>query len=115
MISGIHCIIYSNKSDSDRAFFRDIFQIKNIDIGDGWLIFGLPASELAIHPAETTGSQEVFLLCDDINDFISEMQKKKVQFTPIQKLSWGLLTRITIPSGIQIGVYQPLHLRPNLS
>ena len=41
MISGAHSIIYSTNPEADRAFFRDVLELPNVDVGDGWLIFGL--------------------------------------------------------------------------
>src|SRR5882724_2378180 len=49
MITGVHTIIYSKDSEADRNFFRDIIKLTNVDVGHGWLIFGLPPSELAVH------------------------------------------------------------------
>ena len=48
MIIGAHFLLYSTNPDADRAFVRDVLEFKSIDVGHGWLIFGLPASELAV-------------------------------------------------------------------
>ena len=48
MTTGIHLIIYSKDAEADKAFFRDILKLTNVDVGQGWLIFGLPPSELAV-------------------------------------------------------------------
>ncbi len=50
MIIGAHSIIYSRKPEADRAFLRDVLRLPNVDVGNGWLIFGLPPAELAFHP-----------------------------------------------------------------
>ncbi len=42
MIIGAHSIIYSRNPDADRAFLRDVLGLPNVDVGDGWLICGLP-------------------------------------------------------------------------
>lgn len=42
MIIGAHSIIYSKNPDADRAFLRDVLHLTNVEIGGGWLIFGLP-------------------------------------------------------------------------
>ena len=55
MITGAHAILYSRKPDEDRAFFRDVLKLPNVDVADGWLIFGLPPSEVAVHPADQSG------------------------------------------------------------
>ena len=50
MIVGAHSIIYFTDSEADRAFLRDVLNLPNVDVGDGWLIFGLPPAEVAVHP-----------------------------------------------------------------
>jgi len=52
MIVGSHVIIYSRDDAADRAFLRDVLKLPYVDVGGGWLIFGLPPSEVAIHPTE---------------------------------------------------------------
>jgi hypothetical protein len=36
MISGAHVIIYSTDPEADRAFFRDVLKLPNVDLGEGW-------------------------------------------------------------------------------
>ncbi len=112
MIIGAHAIIYSKDPAADRAFFRDVLQLTHVDAGEGWLIFGLPPAEVAVHPADQSGGQELYLLCDDVEAFIQEMTRHKISCTPIQSQSWGWLTHITLPGGGPLGVYQPRHARP---
>jgi catechol 2,3-dioxygenase-like lactoylglutathione lyase family enzyme len=78
MITGAHSIIYSTNADADRDFFRDVLQLTNVDVGDGWLIFGLPPAEVAVHPSEKDDIHEFYLMCDDVEAFIAEMEKKGV-------------------------------------
>ena len=51
MIVGAHSIIYSKNPEADRAFLRDVLKFPSVDVGHGWLIFGLPPSEVAVHPS----------------------------------------------------------------
>jgi hypothetical protein len=44
MITGAHSIIYSTNPEADRAFLRDVLHFPNVDVGGGWLIFGLSPS-----------------------------------------------------------------------
>jgi hypothetical protein len=71
MITGGHAIIYSQQADDVRALFRDTLGFNSIDAGDGWLIFGLPSAEVAMHPTEGPSHHELYLLCDDINERFS--------------------------------------------
>ena len=66
MITGAHMIVYSANGDADRAFLRDVLGFPHVDVGQGWLIFALPSSEIAIHPAEKGGEHEIYLMVDDI-------------------------------------------------
>ena len=112
MIIGAHSIIYSKQPVADRSFLRDVLGFPNVDAGDGWLIFGLPPSELAVHPAEENDVHEFYLLCDDVKTFIADMKKRKVTCEPVQSLGWGLLTQLRLPGGGRLGVYEPRHARP---
>ncbi len=112
MITGAHSIIYSVDPEADRGFFRDVLKLPNVDAGHGWLIFGLPPAEVAVHPASKNDRHEFYLMCDDINAFIAEMEKNKIETTEVQNEDWGLLIQITLPGGGKIGVYQPKHARP---
>ena len=58
MITGSHTVVYSSDPDADRAFFKDVLKLTNEDVGEGWLIFGLPPSEVAVHPSETNDVQD---------------------------------------------------------
>jgi hypothetical protein len=112
MISGAHVIIYSTDPPADRAFLRDVLKFPHVDAGDGWLIFGLPPAELAVHPSDQNDKQELFLICDDIHAFIKEMERGGIKYSEIQNPGWGQITHISLPGGGQLGVYQPAHARP---
>jgi hypothetical protein len=112
MISGAHAIIRSVDADADRAFLRDVLQLPNVDAGGGWLIFALPPAEIAIHPADANDVHELYFMCDDVDAFVAAMQTRDVACTPIQNAGWGLVTRVTLPGGGSIGVYEPRHVRP---
>lgn len=112
MIVGAHSIIYSTNPDADRAFFRDVLKLPNVDVGGGWLIFGLPPAELAVHPSEKNDVHEFYLMCDDLNAFILGMRAKGIACGEVHMQPWGALTHITLPGGGKLGVYQPRHARP---
>jgi hypothetical protein len=112
MIIGAHSIIYSESPVADRAFFRDVLGLPSVDVGGGWLIFGLPPAEVAVHPAEKNDVHELYLMCDDVELLVSEMKKRKIACGPVRDQGWGLLTEVTLPGGGKLGVYQPRHARP---
>lgn len=111
-VIGAHAVFYSKDAEADRAFLRDVLKFPNVDVGHGWLIFGLPPSELAVHPGDQGGTQEFYLMVDDIKVFIAEMKAAGRSCEALSEQRWGSLTRLTCPSGMKLGVYQPKHARP---
>ena len=109
MIHGAHVIVYSKDPEADRSFFRDVLKYESVDAGHGWLIFALPPAELAFHPSEQNDVHELFLMCDDVQAFISQMKGNNVQCSAIDEQRWGSITRLTLPGGGKLGVYQPKH------
>jgi predicted enzyme related to lactoylglutathione lyase len=112
MINGGHVIVYSADPEADRAFFADVLAYPHVDAGGGWLIFKLPPAEVAMHPAAGAAAQEFFFMCDDIDATVQEMTAKGVEFPhPITEERWGRLTRFRLPSGGELGMYEPRHPR----
>lgn len=112
MLTGAHMILYSKNAEADRAFLRDTLQLPNVDIGAGWLIFALPNSEVAIHPAEGDAKHELYLMCQDILAFVGAMKRHGIECSPVSHEPWGLLTQLRLPGGGRLGVYEPRHARP---
>jgi hypothetical protein len=112
MITGAHSIIYSKNPEADRAFLRDILKLTKVDVGHGWLIFGLPPAEVAVHPSDKNDQHEFYLMCDDIKVFATQMKKNGIACGPVDDQGWGLLSQLTLPGGGKLGVYQPRHARP---
>src|SRR5262245_25797408 len=112
MIIGAHSIIYSKNPDADRAFLNDVLKMPNVDVGGGWLIFGLPPAEVAVHPSEENDVHEFYLMCDDVEALIAEMKKHNINCGPLHNQGWGIVTQIILPGGGKLGVYQPRHARP---
>jgi catechol 2,3-dioxygenase-like lactoylglutathione lyase family enzyme len=112
MIFGAHVIIYTKDADADRAFIRDVLGFSHVDAGGGWLIFGLPPAELAMHPTDGAGSHELYLMCDDVEKFRAEMAGHGVPTGALQEQRWGVITDVALPSGAKLSVYEPRHPRP---
>ena len=113
MITGAHAIIFTKHADAVRAFVRDVLELPSVDAGDGWLIFGLPAAELAAHPVADGSHHELYLMCDDIHATVAELRGRGVEFSrPISDERWGLVTAIKLPDGGELGLYQPKHPTP---
>ena len=99
-------------SDADRAFLRDVLGLPNVDVGGGWLIFGLPPAEVAVHPSEKNDVHEFYLMCDDVEALIADMTARGVGCGPVHDEGWGVLTHVILPGGGKLGIYQPRHARP---
>jgi len=109
MISGAHVIVYSKNAQADRAFFRDVLGFQSVDAGDGWLIFALPPAEAAFHPSDENGVHELYLMCQDLKAEIASLAKKDVKCSKIEEARWGSITKIPLPGGGKVGLYEPKH------
>ena len=114
MITGAHAIMYSEDAQALRDFFRDVLEFDAVDTGNGWLIFALPPAELGVHPTEGSGGRhELYLMCDDINATVKQLEGKGVEFIrPVEDAGWGLMTAMRVPGGGELGIYEPRHASP---
>lgn len=109
MISGFHGIIYSKQAERLLEFLKDVLKLPSVDAGGGWLIFAAPPTELAVHP-DKSSHHEFYLMCDDIEATTCQLKNRGVSLAmPIADRGWGLVTRLRLPSGDEIGLYQPKH------
>jgi hypothetical protein len=120
IVNGAHLLLYTSNPEVDRAFFREVLEFKHVDVGHGWLIFRLPPAELACHPlGDGAGQQQhgghamlgavLYLMCDNVRGTVAALAAKRVACTEIEEEPWGLRTTIRLPSGGEIGLYQPKH------
>jgi catechol 2,3-dioxygenase-like lactoylglutathione lyase family enzyme len=108
MIFGSHIVIFSADADADRAFFTETLGFDHVDAGGGWLIFGLPPAEAAVHPADSAGA-ELYLMCDDLAAEMRRLTDQGVQCSAVEQAGWGSITKIRLPGGGEVGLYQPTH------
>jgi catechol 2,3-dioxygenase-like lactoylglutathione lyase family enzyme len=106
---GAHVIIYSKDAAADRAFFRDVLGLRSVDAGHDWQIFALPPAELAVHPADESVGHELYFMCDDLDAEIAALREKSVGCSEVQEARWGSVTKIQLPGGSEVGLYQPKH------
>ena len=109
MISAAHVVVYTKDAEADRLFFRDVLGFKSVDAGHGWLIFSLPPGEAAFHPSDENGVHELYFICDDLDAEITSLAKRGVECSPVQEARWGSITKMRLPGGGAIGLYQPKH------
>jgi len=108
MISGAHVVLYSKNAEADRTFFRDVLGFKSVDAGHGWLIFALPPAEAAFHPSEESG-HELYFMCHDLKAEMASLAKKGVKCSKVEEARWGSITKMALPGGGNVGLYQPKH------
>lgn len=110
MINGVHALIFSEDANGVRAFFRDVLGFASVDAGHGWLIFALPPAELGVHPADGDAHHELYLMCNDLEATIGQLEKRGVEFSqPITDAGFGRVTRFRIPGGAELALYEPTH------
>lgn len=112
MIFGAHVILFSTDAVADRAFFDEVLGLASVDAGDRWLIFALPPAEVAVHPAEAAAPNELYFMCDDLTTEIKTLANKGVRCSEVEEARWGSVTRIRLPGGGEVGLYQPKHPSP---
>jgi len=109
MIFGAHIIIYSRDVEADRAFFRNVLGFASVDAGHGWLIFAMPPAEAAFHPSDANDIHELYFMCEDLNAEMAALAEKGVRCSDVQEARWGSITKIQLPGGGKVGLYQPKH------
>lgn len=117
MIFGAHLVLYSADAEADRAFLADVLGFDSVDAGGGWLIFALPPAEVAVHPALAGGTVppagspngELFFMCEDLEAEMRALAGRGVVCSAVEEARWGSITKITLPSGAEVGLYQPKH------
>lgn len=108
MIYGSHVILFSSDPDADRAFLAEVLGFEHVDAGGGWLIFGLPPAEAAVHPAEAPAA-ELYFMCDDLAGEMRALEEKGVRCSAVEEARWGSVTKVRLPGGGEVGLYEPRH------
>jgi hypothetical protein len=108
VIFGAHVLLFSRDPAADRELLANILGSRAVDAGDGWLILALPPAEVAVHPGNTPGG-ELYLMCDDLMAEIDALAHRGVVCSEVEDAGWGRVTKIPLPSGGEVGLYQPRH------
>ena len=112
MIKGMHGLFYTPEAEAARTFISEKLGLPQVDVGHGWLIFGVPKAEFGVHPGEDA-HHEISFWCDDIDATMKELQDKGVSFTsPVSDEGFGLVTTFELPGGVQVVLYEPRRPQP---
>ena len=112
MIIGTHIMIQSKDEKADRAFLRDVLKFPSVDAGGGFMIFGAPSTDIAVHESDKNNAYQLYLMCDDVEAFIADMRKRNIACASPANQGWGTMTHVSLPGGGKLHVYQPHHKRP---
>ncbi len=113
MIRGVHTMFYTAEPEALRAFIRDKLGFPFTDVGGGWLVFDLPEAEMGCHPADTpdgelSGSHSISFYCDDIEETVSQLKRRGVEFTDeVSDKGYGLAIHFKVPGNFEVELYQP--------
>lgn len=116
MIRGMHAMFYSSEADALRAFLKDTLGLAGTDVGGGWLIFDAPEADLGVHPTENndppSGTADISFYCDNIEDTVTELKKRGVEFTQgVEDHGYGLVTYFMVPGSFKVQLYQPRYTK----
>ena len=109
MLTGAHIVVYTKNPEADREFYKEILALRSVDAGEGWLIFAVPAAEVAFHPHQENDKHEMYFMCDDIKAQVATLKKKGLRVGEISEQRWGTLASLSLPGGGSIGLYEPKH------
>ena len=116
MLIAAHLIAFADDADAARRFFSDVLGLPSVDAGDGWLIFAMPPTELAVHPGGGWGEREGAAAVPGLRRHREHgrgAREKGVEFTDeITREDWGLVTMLKVPGHGEVGLYQPTHASP---
>ena len=112
-VGAVHAIMYSSDAEATRAFFRDVLELDFVDAGGGWLIFALPPAELGVHPTDGPPKHELYLMCDDVDATVAELEAKGVSLSrPVSDEGFGRVAYLDVPGLGDLGLYEPHHPTP---
>ena len=116
MIRGMHAMFYSSEAEALRMFFKEKLGLPATDVGGGWLIFDAPEADLGVHPTEgsepASGTADISFYCDDIQQTVSELTARGVEFThEVEDHGYGLVTYFKVPGSFKVQLYQPRYAK----
>jgi hypothetical protein len=109
-------LLYTPQAEEVRLVLRDVLgweYVEDVASSPGWLIFKLPPAEVGVHPTDGPTSHEMCLMCDDLDSTMRELRAKGVKFRgdPVEE-TFGIVTTILLPGGLEMLLYQPTHESP---
>ena len=115
MIIGMHTMFYSSEPEALRAFIRDKLGLEWFDVGDEWLIFKAPETDIGCHApdnATPSGTHHISFLCDDLEATVAELSSRGVEFLDQPAdAGYGRRAHFRMPGDLEVELCQPYYRR----
>ena len=115
-IVAAHMLFYTPEPEALRTVLRERLgwpYVESNDPPDGWQIFALPPSEVAVHPSDGDTKHQIAFMCDDLERTMDELRAKGIEFRcEPEEESFGITTTMLLPGGVEILLYEPRHQTP---
>lgn len=73
----------------------------------------MPPTELGVHPTDGEPHVDLYLMCDSLQPTLDQLAEHGVRpSSPISDEGYGVVTTFTLPSGAEVGLYEPRHSSP---
>jgi hypothetical protein len=67
-------------------------------------------AHLIVYSGDAEAKHELYLMCDAVERTLAALSAKRVEISrPVSDEGWGLLAAIRLPSGADLGLYEPRH------
>src|SRR2546423_1339218 len=106
-------LFYTPEPEALRTVLRERLgwpYVESNDPPDGWQIFALPPSEVAVHPSDGDTKHQIAFMCDDLERTMDELRGHGIDFRgePLDE-RWGLTTTMLLPGGVEVLLYERKH------
>lgn len=121
MINGAHLLLFTTNPAADQAALQRILRTEFVQAGEDRVIIALPPGEIATHVTSDEFTHPhadhdlqglaLYLMCDGLYETIENLKSNGTTCTEVTEEGFGLKTTIRLPSGAEVGLYQPSHER----
>ena len=82
-----------------------------LQFGDGKLLphGPRPSRRSGGPPSEEDDQHELYFMCDDLRAHILALEERGVRCSEVREVRWGSITKIRLPGGGEVGLYNPRH------
>jgi hypothetical protein len=120
MINGAHLLLYSTDPAADQDALQRILATRTVPAEADRIILAMPPAEIATHEGDGEFVQPhagrpllgivLYLMCEDLESTVAILKDHGLRCTEVEASEFGLKTTVVLPSGGEIGLYQPSHV-----